>query len=110
MLETLTRSLSGGNIQKVVIAREFSCGAEILVVSQPTRGIDVGAAEYVHEQLLGQRAAGAAILLISEDLDEVLQMSDRVAVIFRGQIMDQLPRSEATAMRVGRLMMGLKAE
>jgi ABC-type uncharacterized transport system ATPase subunit len=110
MLETLTQNLSGGNIQKVVIAREFSCGAEVLVVTQPTRGIDVGAAEYVHEQLLGQRAAGAAILLISEDLDEVLQMSDRVAVIFRGQIMDQLPRSEATAMRVGRLMMGLKSE
>ena len=109
-LETLTQNLSGGNIQKVVIAREFSCGAEVLVVSQPTRGIDVGAAEYVHEQLLSQRAAGAAVLLISEDLDEVLQMSDRVIVIFRGQIMGQLPRSEATAMRVGRLMMGLKAE
>ncbi len=110
MLETLTRNLSGGNMQKVVIAREFSCGAQILIVSQPTRGIDVGAAEYVHEQLLGQSAGGTAILLISEDLDEVLTMADRVAVIFRGRVMDQLPRSEATAVRVGRLMMGLEPE
>ena len=106
-LDTPTRNLSGGNIQKVVIAREFSSGAEVLVVAQPTRGVDIGAAEYIHEQLLKQRQAGAAILLISEDLDEVLAMSDRVIVLLEGEITGEVSRDEASVERVGLLMTGV---
>ena len=106
-IATQTSHLSGGNIQKVVIAREFSSDAEVLIVAQPTRGIDIGAAEYVHERLLEKRAAGAAILLISEDLDEALQLSDRVVVLYEGRAMCDLPRAEATTDRVGLLMTGV---
>ena len=109
-LSTETSHLSGGNIQKVVIAREFSADADVLVVAQPTRGIDIGAAEYVHERLLEKRAAGAAILLITEDLDEAMQLSDRVVVLFEGRAMCDLPRAEATTDRVGLLMTGVSEE
>jgi simple sugar transport system ATP-binding protein len=108
-LETPTRNLSGGNIQKVVIAREFSAGANVLVVAQPTRGVDIGAAEYIHEQLLIQREAGAAILLISEDLDEVMAMSDRILVLLEGELTGEVPRSEADVARIGLLMTGVVA-
>ena len=106
-LDTPTRNLSGGNIQKVVIAREFSCDARVLVVAQPTRGVDIGAAEYIHERLLEQRANGAAILLISEDLDEVMQLSDRIIVLLEGKIMGEVTRAEATVTEVGLLMSGV---
>ncbi len=106
-IEQPTRHLSGGNIQKVVIAREFTCDAEVLVVAQPTRGVDIGAAEYIHERLLEQRSAGAAILLISEDLDEVLQLSDRVVVVLEGQVMGEVQRADATPQAVGLLMSGV---
>ncbi len=106
-LDTPTRNLSGGNIQKVVIAREFSCDARVLVVAQPTRGVDIGAAEYIHERLLEQRANGAAILLISEDLDEVMQLSDRIIVLLEGQVMGEVTRAEATVTEVGLLMSGV---
>ncbi|MEZ5375916.1 MAG: ABC transporter ATP-binding protein [Acidimicrobiales bacterium] len=109
-IETPTRNLSGGNIQKVVIAREFSCGADVLVVAQPTRGVDIGAAEYIHERLLEQRANGAAILLISEDLDEVIQLSDRIVVVLEGEVMGEVERSEATPSSIGLLMSGVRAE
>lgn len=105
-LETPTRNLSGGNIQKVVIAREFSAEAEVLVVAQPTRGVDIGAAEYIHERLLEQRAAGAAILLISEDLDEIIQLADRVIVLLEGEVMGEVPRVEAEPQTLGLLMTG----
>lgn len=105
-LDTPTRSLSGGNIQKVVIAREFSADADVLVVAQPTRGVDIGAAEYIHEQLLAQRRAGAAILMISEDLDEVLAMSDRVIVLLEGKVTGQVQRDEADVSTIGLLMTG----
>jgi len=108
-LDTPTRHLSGGNIQKVVIAREFSCGAEVLVMAQPTRGVDIGAAEYIHEQLLAKREAMAAVLLISEDLDEVLQLADRVIVMFEGRVMADLDRSEADQSSIGLLMSGVEA-
>lgn len=109
-IEQPTRHLSGGNIQKVVIAREFTCEAEVLVVAQPTRGVDIGAAEYIHERLLEQRSNGAAILLISEDLDEVLQLSDRVVVVLEGQVMGEVQRADATPQAVGLLMSGVTAE
>jgi simple sugar transport system ATP-binding protein len=106
-IETPTRNLSGGNIQKVVIARELSCDAGVLVAAQPTRGVDIGAAEYIHEQLLTQRSSGVAILLISEDLDEVLGMSDRIIVLFEGRIMGDLDRNIATKESIGLLMSGV---
>lgn len=106
-VDTPTRNLSGGNIQKVVIAREFSCDATVLVVAQPTRGVDIGAAEYIHERLLEQRAAGAAILLISEDLDEVMQLSDRILVLLEGEIMGEVARADFDIHSIGLLMSGV---
>jgi len=108
--ETLAKSLSGGNIQKMVLARELSRRPRAIVAAQPTRGLDIGATEYVRGQLLEQRQAGAAILLISEDLDEILALSDRIAVLYEGQIMDILPRAQATPERLGLLMAGVKTE
>ena len=108
--ETQAKSLSGGNIQKVVLARELSRQPRTLIAAQPTRGLDIGAMEYVHARLLEQRQAGTAILLISEDLDEVLALSDRIAVIFEGRIMGILDCEEATAERLGLLMAGVETE
>jgi len=107
-LETPAKSLSGGNIQKVVIARELSRQPRAIVAAQPTRGLDIGATEYVRQQLIEQRKEGTAILLISEDLDEILALSDRIAVIYEGQIMDIMPREEATPEKLGLLMAGVK--
>ncbi len=106
-LYTPTRHLSGGNIQKLVIAREFSADANALVVAQPTRGVDIGAAEYIHERLLEQRSNGAAILLISEDLDEVLELSDRIIVLLEGEIMGEVARKNAERRAIGLLMSGV---
>lgn len=105
-LDTPTHNLSGGNIQKVVIAREFSCGADVLLVAQPTRGVDIGAAEYIHERLLEQRRNGAAILLISEDLDEVMALSDRIVVLLEGEVMGEVTRADATVGQIGLMMTG----
>lgn len=109
-LDTLTRCLSGGNIQKVVIAREFSCDADVLIVAQPTRGVDIGAAEYIHERLLDQRRNGAAILLISEDLDEVMGLSDRIIVLLEGEIMGEVDRADFDVHGIGLLMSGVREE
>jgi simple sugar transport system ATP-binding protein len=106
--ETLAKNLSGGNIQKVVIARELSRQPRAIVAAQPTRGLDIGATEYVRQQLIEQRKEGTAILLISEDLDEILALSDHIAVLYEGQIMDIVPRDEATPEKLGLLMAGVK--
>jgi simple sugar transport system ATP-binding protein len=106
-IDTPTRLLSGGNIQKVVIAREFGSGAGAFVVAQPTRGVDIGAAEYIHEQLLAKRAEGAAILLISEDLDEVMQLSDRIIVLLEGEVMGELRRDQFDVNTIGLMMSGV---
>lgn len=108
--DTPAKSLSGGNIQKMVLARELARQPRAIVAAQPTRGLDIGATEYVRGQLLEQRSSGAAILLISEDLDEILALSDRIAVLYEGQIMDILPRGQATPERLGLLMAGVQAE
>jgi general nucleoside transport system ATP-binding protein len=109
--ETLVKSLSGGNIQKIILARELARAPRVIIAAQPTRGLDIGATEYVHERLVEERGRqaeqGAAILLISEDLDEILALSDRVAVIYEGRIMDIVPRAEATPERLGLLMAGV---
>jgi simple sugar transport system ATP-binding protein len=108
--ETPAKSLSGGNIQKVVLARELSRQPRVLIAAQPTRGVDIGATEYVHAQLLEQREKGTAILLISEDLDEVMALSDRIAVIFEGQIMGVVDGKTATPEQLGLLMAGVRED
>ena len=108
--ETKAGSLSGGNIQKVVLARELSRKPRVLIAAQPTRGLDVGATEYVHAQLIEQRRDGTAIMMISEDLDEVIAMSDRIAVLHEGKIMDIVSREEATPEKLGLLMAGVNEE
>ena len=105
-LDTPTRSLSGGNIQKVIIARELSSSPAVLVAAQPTRGVDIGAAEYIHERLVSQRADGTAILMISEDLDEVLGLADRVGVMFEGRLVAVFDRNECSVEKLGLLMAG----
>jgi general nucleoside transport system ATP-binding protein len=99
-------TLSGGNQQKVVLGRELSEQPRLIVVSQPTRGLDIGSTEYVHERLLEQRARGCAILLISSELDEIRALSDRIAVMFEGRIVATLASAEATEERLGLLMAG----
>ena len=108
--DTLAKNLSGGNIQKVVLAREISRSPRAILAAQPTRGLDIGATEYVREQLLEQRRKGVAVVLISEDLDEILALSDRIAVIYEGQIMDIVPRENATPEKLGLLMAGVHPE
>ncbi len=99
-------ALSGGNQQKVVLAREILADPKVLIASQPTRGLDIGATEFVHKQLLHLRDEGRGVLLVSLDLDEILALADRVAVLYRGRLMGILPRAEATRERVGLLMLG----
>lgn len=108
--DTHAKNLSGGNIQKVVLAREISRNPRVILAAQPTRGLDIGATEYVRAQLLEQRKKGAAILLISEDLDEILALSDRIAVIYEGQVMDIVTRESATPQMLGLLMAGVHPE
>lgn len=103
-------SLSGGNQQKVIVAREMNSNPKILIVANPTRGLDVGAMEYVYQQLLQQRAQGTAILLISSELEEILQLSDRIAVLYGGEIMGILPDSEADRTQIGLMMAGTRLE
>lgn len=103
------RKLSGGNMQKVVLARALLRKPKVLIASQPTRGLDVGATEYVRKRLLEERDSGTAIVLLSEDLDEVLALSDRIAVIYEGRIMGVIPAAEATPEKLGLLMAGAAA-
>ena len=98
--------LSGGNQQKVIIAREVTNNPKILVASQPTRGLDVGAIEYVHEALVEQRDRGKAVLLISFELDEIINVSDRIAVIFEGKIVGILDAEDANENEIGLMMAG----
>lgn len=106
---TPASNLSGGNKQKVIVAREFSRPVKLLIAAQPTRGIDVGSIEFIHKQIVAQRDEGIAVLLVSAELDEVLGLSDRVAVMFDGQIVKTLDATEATRERVGLLMAGSDA-
>lgn len=107
-ISTDVGSLSGGNQQKVIVAREFGRQVRLVVASQPTRGLDVGSIEYIHRRLVEQREAGVAILIVSTELDEVLALGDRVAVMFGGEIVGILPAAEATRDRVGLLMGGVR--
>ena len=101
-------SLSGGNIQKVILAREINRGPKFLIAVYPIRGLDLGAAEFIHKQLLALRDQGVGILLISEELEEIINLSDRIAVIFKGQIQRTLGHGEATQRKLGMMMAGVK--
>ncbi len=102
------RTLSGGNMQKVILARTLSRQPKVVVASQPTRGLDVGATEYVRNKLLQQRERGAAVLLLSEDLDEIMALSDRIAVIYEGEIVGVIPVEQADLENLGLMMCGAK--
>jgi general nucleoside transport system ATP-binding protein len=104
------RSLSGGNQQKYLFGREVGRNPKVLIAYQPTRGLDIGATKMLHDRLRAEADAGRAILLISLDLDEVLALSDRIAVLYRGQIAGTVPGAEATREGLGRLMIGGAAE
>ncbi|MGM0502036.1 MAG: ABC transporter ATP-binding protein [Bacillota bacterium] len=104
--DALARSLSGGNQQKVIVAREFTQDPEFLIASQPTRGVDIGAIEFIHQQLINQRDDGKAVLLVSAELSEIMSLSDRIAVIYEGKIVDVLDVAEATEEKLGLLMAG----
>ena len=105
-----TRTLSGGNLQKLLLARVLANQPDLIIAPQPTRGLDVGATEYVHNQLLNQRSRGAAVLLISEDLDEIMALSDRIAVIYEGEIAGVLSAQDADIERLGLMMSGVLKE
>jgi ABC-type uncharacterized transport system ATPase subunit len=107
--DTPTRLLSGGNVQKVVLARELSSRPRVIVAANPTRGLDVGATESVRELLIKAAGEGVGILLISEDLDEILALADRIAVIYEGRIAGVVPRDEADTQRIGLMMAGAPA-
>ncbi len=100
--------LSGGNQQKVIVARELSRPVKLLLASQPTRGLDVGSIEYIHKEIVAMRDRGVGVLLISAELDEIMSLSDRIAVMFQGQIMDVLDAKQADKESLGLLMAGIK--
>lgn len=108
--KTETRSMSGGNQQKAIVAREIDRDPELLVAVQPTRGLDVGAIEYIHKQLINQRDAGKAVLMVSLELDEVMNVSDRILVIYEGELVADLDPKNTTEQELGLYMSGAKKE
>ncbi|MCA9980390.1 MAG: hypothetical protein KDD89_06150 [Anaerolineales bacterium] len=100
-------TLSGGNQQKLIVAREMHRENKLLIVNQPTRGLDVGSIEFIHKRIIEARDSGVAVLLISAELDEILSLADRVAVLFHGQVMATMPIAQANKERLGLLMAGV---
>ena len=109
-IDTEARLLSGGNLQKMILAREMSATPKVMIAVQPTRGLDVGAIEAVHRMLLQEREQGAAILLISEELDEIMSLADRIVVMYEGQIMGEMSAAEANLEEIGLMMAGTGRE
>lgn len=107
-IHTKTSALSGGNQQKVIIGREVDRSPDLLIAAQPTRGLDVGAIEFIHKKLVEERDKGRAVLLLSFELDEILNVSDRIVVIFDGQIVADLKPDETNEQELGLLMAGSK--
>jgi simple sugar transport system ATP-binding protein len=107
-IETSIGSLSGGNQQKVIIARELSRDTKLLIAAQPTRGLDVGSIEFIHKQIIKMRDEGDGVLLVSTELDEILSLSDRIAVMYAGQIIDIVDAKGATRESIGLLMAGVR--
>ncbi|MFR2531043.1 MAG: heme ABC transporter ATP-binding protein, partial [Anaerovoracaceae bacterium] len=108
--ETKVGSLSGGNMQKVVVAREFSLDTPVLVIAQPTRGVDVGAIEFIHRQIIEKRNQGCAILLASADLDEVFRLSDRIITMYEGRITGEFKAGEIDKKDIGYYMTGSRGQ
>ena len=106
--KTIVRSMSGGNQQKAIIGREIEEHSDLIIFVQPTRGLDIGAIENVHKQILAERERGAAILLISLELSEVMELADTIGVIFSGELLKVAPAGSMTRNEVGRYMMGVK--
>ena len=106
-VHVLAGNLSGGNQQKMVVAREFSREVKLLIAAQPTRGIDVGSIEFIHNQIVAKRDEGAAVLVVSSELDEIMALADRIAVMYKGEIVAIVPRDEATREGLGLLMAGV---
>ena len=104
--ETIARSMSGGNQQKAIVAREISLGPDVLIAVQPTRGLDVGAIEYIHQQIIKCRDEGKAVLLVSLELDEVMSISDRILVMYEGEMVAEVSAGETTAQELGLYMSG----
>ena len=107
---TIARSMSGGNQQKAIIAREVDRDKSLIVAVQPTRGLDVGAIEYIHSQLVAERDRGKAVLLVSLELDEVMSLSDRILVMYEGQLVGQLNPKTTTVAELGLYMSGAKRD
>lgn len=107
-LHSSINELSGGNRQKVILAREISLASQLLVVCQPTRGLDVGSIEYIHKRIIQQRDSGKAVLLISFELDEILNLCDRIVAVSRGQIMGSVEAKDATKQTIGQMMVSTK--
>ena len=105
---TTARSMSGGNQQKAIVAREIDKAPELLVAVQPTRGLDVGAIEHIHEQLVAQRDAGRAVLLVSLELEEVMSVPDRILVMYEGEIVGEFNPKNVTVEELGLYMAGAK--
>ncbi len=108
-IEALASTLSGGNQQKVVVARELARPLKLLVAAQPTRGLDVGSIEFIHTQIVAQRDSGSAVLLVSAELDEILSLADRILVMFHGRIIADIPSADAHRNTIGLLMAGVTA-
>jgi len=108
--ELRAKSFSGGNQQKIVVAREIERNPDLLLVGQPTRGVDIGAIEFIHKQIVALRDAGKAILLVSVELDEIMSLSDRIAVMFDGRIMGERDPENTTVQELGLLMAGISGE
>ena len=109
-IELPASNYSGGNAQKIIVARELSRDPKILIASQPTRGVDIGAIEFIHEQIVAARDKGLGVLLVSADLGEVMSLSDRILVMYEGEIVGEMPASEATEERLGLLMAGVHGD
>jgi simple sugar transport system ATP-binding protein len=109
-VDTPARLLSGGNLQKLILAREISRQPKVIIAVYPVRGLDVGAIEAVHQMLIDERDRGAGILLISEDLDELLSLSDRILVIFEGRIVGETLPEDERIDEIGLMMAGVKLE
>ena len=107
---TTVRSMSGGNQQKAIIAREIDKNPDLLIAVQPTRGVDIGAIEFIHKQLIEQRDAGKAVLLVSLELDEVMDVPDRILVMYEGKLVGEFKPDEVTVEELGLYMTGAKKQ
>ncbi|NLC88852.1 MAG: heme ABC transporter ATP-binding protein, partial [Clostridiaceae bacterium] len=103
----ISRNLSGGNQQKMVVGRELARDPELLIAVHPARGLDIGATKYIHSQIIEARTAGAAVLMVSTELDEILEIPDRILVIYEGRVMAILNQADATRNNLGLLMAGI---